>query len=357
MGNSNSKKEKKAAAAAASSSSTAAASSSSSSGASTTNVAQSITHPGLDIKDQYVPDDSPVINDVPSPSAPEYQPSPEEEAERVVETGEAAVSFWNRDKTYRPQREVPDEAAKGVRIMKTVNATMKATLGVADLEEAVKCPPGEDLNEWIAVNTLHHFNAASLIYGTVQKYCTSQSCPVMAAGKAEYLWKDPNSVQYKKPTRLPAPVYIDLMMTEIDSQITDSSIFPVEERELSWGAIWEGGKKEPLSITIVMLNEIPLVAKLIDCLLPPSFLFFFLSDERFPRNFMAICKQIYKRLFRLYAHIYCAHHESIRSIGASAHLNTIFRHLVIFILQFSLVDRAEMAPLEKLIARITQQKK
>lgn len=61
---------------------------------------------------------------------------------------------------------------------------MKATLGGGDLEKAVRCPPGEDKNEWIAVNTIQFVNTASLIYGTVVQYCTNQSCPTMAAGKA-----------------------------------------------------------------------------------------------------------------------------------------------------------------------------
>ena len=72
----------------------------------------------------------------------------------------------------------------GGRIMRTVHATMKATLGGGDLEKAVRCPPGEDKNEWIAVNTIQFVNTASLIYGTVVQYCTNQSCPTMAAGKA-----------------------------------------------------------------------------------------------------------------------------------------------------------------------------
>jgi MOB kinase activator 1 len=31
-----------------------------------------------------------------------------------------------------------------------------ATLGSGNLREAVKLPPGEDLNEWLAVNSKYH---------------------------------------------------------------------------------------------------------------------------------------------------------------------------------------------------------
>jgi len=233
----------------------------------------------------------------------EFAPADKDSA-AVVDTQEAALSFWEKGKTFRPQRAVPEAAAKGNagRILHTVQATMKATLGGGDLEKAVKCPPGEDKNEWIAVNTVQFFNAASLIYGTVVLYCTEKSCPTMSAGKAEYLWKDEG--QYQKPTRVPAPTYIDLMMNEIDAQITDEKIFPVEE------------------------------------------------NVKFPRNYMTIVRQIFKRLFRLYAHIYNSHSDRIRSIGASAHLNTTFRHLYHFIKEFDLVPKQEMQPLQKLIDKL-----
>ena len=79
---------------------------------------------------------------------------------------------------------------------------MRATLGGGDIKDTVRLPDGEDLNEWIAVNTLHFFNAAGMIWATCQQFCTVQSCPHMTAGRAEFLWKDDTT--YKKPTPLPA---------------------------------------------------------------------------------------------------------------------------------------------------------
>lgn len=265
---------------------------------------------GPDFKDPFVPLDDAADQPVPLPSsaAPAAEPElvpPDGQALATVESQEVALSFWSREKTYRPARVVPEGAGNGhaARILRTVNATMRATLGGGDLAQAVKCPRGEDVQEWIAVSAVQFYNAACLIYGTVQAYCDNSTCPIMAAGKCEYLRKD--GKDYKKPTRLPAKQYISLMLADIDAKIMDPDIFPVHE------------------------------------------------TDRFPRNFMAICKNIFKGLFRLYAHIYCAHHDKIRSIGASAHLNTSFRHLVLFILEFDLVSPVEMQPLEKLIQRIT----
>lgn len=39
--------------------------------------------------------------------------------------------------------------------------------------EAVKLPPGEDLNEWHAVNIVDFYNAISILYGTLESFCTS----------------------------------------------------------------------------------------------------------------------------------------------------------------------------------------
>ena len=48
--------------------------------------------------------------------------------------------------------------SKASNLQHTMQATMKATLGGGELQNTVKLPEGEDLNEWIAVNTVHFFN-------------------------------------------------------------------------------------------------------------------------------------------------------------------------------------------------------
>lgn len=48
--------------------------------------------------------------------------------------------------------------------------------------EAVKLPPGEDLHEWLAVNTVDFYNAISILYGTLEDYCTDRTCEQMSAG-------------------------------------------------------------------------------------------------------------------------------------------------------------------------------
>jgi hypothetical protein len=50
----------------------------------------------------------------------------------------------------------------------------------------------------------------------------------------------------------------------------------------------------------------------------------------FPSNFRDVVKTIFKRLFRVYAHIYHSHFQKIVSLKEEAHLNTCFKHFVLF---------------------------
>lgn len=64
----------------------------------------------------------------------------------------------------------------------TLKRHIEATLGSGNIREAVQLPPGEDLNEWLAVNTVDFYNAISVLYGTLEESCTAKTCPVMSAG-------------------------------------------------------------------------------------------------------------------------------------------------------------------------------
>lgn len=53
--------------------------------------------------------------------------------------------------------------------------------------------------------------------------------------------------------------------------------------------------------------------------------------EPFPPNFMEVVRTIFKRLFRVYAHIYHSHFKQVCSLGEEAHLNTCFKHFIFFV--------------------------
>ncbi|WRX18936.1 MOB kinase activator family - like 1 [Theobroma cacao] len=178
-----------------------------------------------------------------------------------------------------------------------------ATLGSGNLREAVRLPPGEDLNEWLAVNTVDFFNQVNLLYGTLTEFCTPENCPTMTAGpKYEYRWAD--GVQIKKPIEVSAPKYVEYLMDWIEVQLDDESIFPQK------------------------------------------------LGAPFPPNFKEVVKTIFKRLFRVYAHIYHSHFQKIVSLKEEAHLNTCFKHFILFTCEFGLIDKKELAPLQELIESI-----
>eukprot|EP00033_Pygsuia_biforma_P000632 GCRY01000746.1.p1 GENE.GCRY01000746.1~~GCRY01000746.1.p1 ORF type:complete len:212 (+),score=40.64 GCRY01000746.1:115-750(+) len=184
----------------------------------------------------------------------------------------------------------------------------KATLGSGDLKAAVMLPPGEDMNEWLACNTVDFFNQISALYGTLAEFCTDDCCPIMSAGnKYEYLWADGEKV--KKPIKCSAPQYVDYLLSWVSDMLDDETLFPT---------------------TI---------------------------ETPFPKKFTSVVKNIFKRLFRVYAHIYYSHFEKIVSLGEEAHLNTCFKHFYYFTQEFGLVARKDMEPLEELIQNLIEKKK
>lgn len=62
-----------------------------------------------------------------------------------------------------------------------------ATLGRGNVYDAVKLPEGEDIREWLAVNTVDLYNAISVLYMTLVEYCTDETCKTMSAGSK--VWK------------------------------------------------------------------------------------------------------------------------------------------------------------------------
>ncbi|KAK1940715.1 MOB kinase activator-like 1 B [Phytophthora citrophthora] len=207
-------------------------------------------------------------------------------------------NLFNRNKTFRPQKS-HSHGTKRYDLHKQA----QATLGNGDMRNAVALPEGEDLNEWLAVHTVDFFNEISIVYGTILEFCTSESCPEMRAGpKFEYLWKD--NKEYKTPAKLAAPEYIDMLMTWVEELLGDETLFPTRE-------------------------GVP-----------------------YCRGFQSVVKNIFRRLFRVYAHVYYSHFDKIVSIGAEAHLNSCFKHFMAFVTHFDLVDKREQEPLDELIKKL-----
>ena len=117
----------------------------------------------------------------------------------------------------------------------------------------------------------------------------------MSAGQRyEYLWADPtpsnkSSTTRGEPLKMSAPEYVDTLMTYIQSRIDDEATFPSK------------------------------------------------IGVPFPKQFLTVVKTIWRRLFRVYAHVYCEHFTVIVGLGLESHLNTSFKHFVLIAKQFEYV--------------------
>lgn len=126
----------------------------------------------------------------------------------------------------------------------------------------------------------------------------------MSAGERyEYHWPvRPMERNCRDVTRVSAPAYIDLLMTWVQTYLDDESVFPTK------------------------------------------------IGNPFPLDFMITVRTIYKRLFRVYAHIYHSHYHTILyDLNSEAHLNTSFRHFIVFVREFALLDSIDLLPLKELI--------
>ncbi|KAL6005869.1 MOB kinase activator 1A [Asimina triloba] len=230
-------------------------------------------------------------------------------------------------KTFRPKKSAPS-GSKGAQLRKHIDAT----LGSGNLREAVRLPPGEDVNEWLAL-TPHWWETAFVVddddhdgdgHGGDDKageqhptqgpvlgvLIDSAGCQHENAGfdlrtamlcktsqRYEYRWAD--GVQIKKPIEVSAPKYVEYLMDWIESQLDDESIFPQK------------------------------------------------LGAPFPPNFKDVVKTIFKRLFRVYAHIYHSHFQKIVSLKEEAHLNTCFKHFILFT-YFNELSKCEVGTLNAL---------
>ncbi|CAH8285704.1 unnamed protein product [Eruca vesicaria subsp. sativa] len=203
------------------------------------------------------------------------------------------------------------------------------TLGSGILREAVKLPPGEDINEWFAINTIDFYNQINILYRTLEEFCTPTTCPIMNAGSLyEYRWAD--GITIKKPIKVSAPEYVEYLMNWTESQIDNEAIFPQNH-----------GSREAKLLVLKRLSLEHFV-----------YIFHPSSGVPFPPNFKDCVKLILKRLFRVYAHIYHCHFKKIVGLEEEAHLNTCFKHFVLFISEYQLINEAELAPLKDLVEKI-----
>lgn len=123
---------------------------------------------------------------------------------------------------------------------------------------------------------------------SITEFCTPKSCPVMSAGpKYEYLWADGNKI--KKPIKVSAPEYVDYLMTWVQEILDDESVFP-SRVDVPFPRNFMQGPP-PVLVPLIEYRG----SLLLHC---------------------PVVKNIFKRLFRVYAHIYYSHFQKIGTLSS-----------------------------------------
>ncbi|KAF4589984.1 Maintenance of ploidy protein mob2 [Pleurotus pulmonarius] len=149
-----------------------------------------------------------------------------------------------------------------------------AALVKGNFKTIVRLPKYVDIMEWVAVNS------------TLQ-YRGTQSCATMSGGpRLNYTWIN----QDRRQVSLPAPTYIDYVMTSIQNLIDDENVFPTK------------------------------------------------TNQEFHQSFPTTVKHIYRQLLRVFAHIYHAHYPQILHLRAEPHFNSLFAHFLAFGREYELLE-------------------
>jgi MOB kinase activator 1 len=108
--------------------------------------------------------------------------------------------------------------------------------------------------------------------------------------RVNFFWHDSE----RRELSLPAPSYIDYVMSWLQNVLDDESNFPTK------------------------------------------------SGHTFPHNFPHTARHMYKHLFRIFAHLYHAHFEQIVHLSIEAHFNSLFAHFLSFGKEFELFTMKDL---------------
>lgn len=219
------------------------------------------------------------------------------ESSSSSETSQNQSSFFNRRRRSMLLKKDTNEASYIYELHKHTRGTLN--LGIT--RESVKTPDNQEKNEWLATHVCIFLEQIKSIYKNI-KNCTASLCPIMNAGaRYEYLWirreEDP-------PVKLSAPEHIYQIIKWIEETLEDDSIFPSN------------------------------------------------IDIDFPNNFQPICCTIFKRLFRIYAHIYYSHLPEILQNKQEEEINSSFKHFYYFAQEHNLLRSKDCEALHHLISRL-----
>jgi hypothetical protein len=164
---------------------------------------------------------------------------------------------------------------------------------------------------------------------TGKPICNMETCPTMSASGHTYTWLDNN----KKPIKIPAIQYINLVQKWIVGKINDPNIFPTDTTSVSIGASTYASEKMIAGDAAV-----------------PGGRDWLGKSSGFPETFESDIKSIYRQMMRCYAHIYHGHWlEPFWNVNAYKELNTCFIHFINVGKLFNLLNDKDIEPMQPLV--------
>ena len=165
--------------------------------------------------------------------------------------------------------------------------------------------------------------------------CTSQV--LIKPNSHTYTWLD----NQKRPIKIPACQYIQLVQKWIVGKVSDPNLFPVDTSPTPSAYATTPGNSTPIAAGPTNLNA-PLSQLAGRDWLGKS--------SGFPEEFEKDAKSIYRQMMRCYAHLYHGHWlDPFWNINAYKELNTCFIHFVNVGRLFGLLSEKELEPMVPLI--------
>ncbi|KAF8964234.1 Mob1/phocein [Flammula alnicola] len=194
-----------------------------------------------------------------------------------------------RNSSSAPPSRSPSPASPGSKPLYLCTPFADAALVKGNFKTIVMLPKYTDIMEWVAVNMFDFYTNLNEFYGVIAETCTQHTCPTMSGGPSlNYVWTH----QGGKQATLPAPTYIDYVMTSIQNLIDDENVFPTKS------------------------------------IFPPFV----------PSNDQDGISTASSRLW----HIYHAHYPQILHLRSEPHFNSLFAHFLAFGREYELLEARDI---------------
>jgi len=182
--------------------------------------------------------------------------------------------------------------------------------------------------EWLAHQISEQYRVLGGMLKIVQEMdptrgvpiCNNQACPTMSAGSQDYTWID----QQRKPMPLPAPTYIKHIQTWVGGKVLDPSLFPMDP-----------------------FTSAPSIPSAAQAAADPNY--WLGKPSGFPQRFESEIKNMYKQMFRCYAHLYWQHWLAFWDLNCYRELNTCFVHFINVARLYNLLSEKDAEPMQPLV--------